>query len=642
MIGEDPNHILKKIHEMVLIQQAEFDKIFQQMLQELEQEKIFIIDEQHLNKEQAEFVKNYFQQTVRPRLVPLMINGYAAPKLKDGSIYLAIRLLRHDRQNAKPAIIEVPTDVLPRFVTLPRIGESEYIMFLDDVIRYCLTEIFAIFKYDRIESYSIKLTRDAELDIDDDFSDSYIRKMSKSLKQRKAGKPVRFMYDRRIPDSFLELLIKKLQLKKVESNLIPVGRYESFQDFINFPKIASSCLQQVQTMPLPLPHKDIDPGKSIFKNIQKGDILLHYPYQKFEYVIDFLREAAIDPMVTSIKMTLYRVARNSNIINALINAAKNGKSVTVVIELQARFDEEPNISWSEKLQEEGVKVIHGVPGIKVHAKLILITRKEKKGTTLYANIGTGNFNESTASVYSDHSLFTADFRITKEVQKVFELIATEYKRGSFRHLLVSPLNMHKKILKLIDNEIKNAEDGKRAYIIVKLNNLVDKGIIKKLYQASQAGVDIKVMVRGMFSLIPQVKGMSENIQARRIVDRFLEHTRLFVFCAAGEEKYYLSSADWMPRNLDHRVEVACPIYDKRIRGEIKDFLDIQWKDNVKATSLNENLDNPNKKAPAKTIRAQVAFYEYCKRKLGDKVDDMTKARAAKMKKTPVMVNRVEP
>ncbi|TDJ03400.1 MAG: polyphosphate kinase 1 [Caldithrix sp.] len=608
ILNEDPNEILKKIQETILTQQTNFQKIYQQILGELEQQNIIVVDEKRLNSEQAEFVRNTFRQTVRPRLVPLMINGHRTSKLKDGSIYLAIRLLRDKGTTARHALIEIPTDVLPRFLTLPPVGASQYIMFLDDVIRYCLADVFAIFKYDRLEAYSIKLTRDAELDINGGLEDSYMRKISKGLEQRKSGRPVRFGYDSQIPESFLRLLVKKLRLNKVDSDLISESRYLNLKDLIDFPNLGSSHLQE--TNRIPLSHRDIESQRSFFKNIKKRDILLHYPYQTFAYVIDFLREAAIDPRVTDIKMTLYRVANNSNVINALINAAKNGKTVTVVMELQARFDEEPNIQWSEKLEAEGVKVIYGMAGVKVHAKMILISRKEKKTTVLYANLATGNFNEATALVYSDHGLFTADPRITNEVQKVFEGLEAHYKRASFRHLLVSPSNMRQKLIKLIDNEISNARNGKQAYMIIKLNNLVDEEIIKKLYKASNAGVKIKLMVRGMFSLIPQVKGLSENIQAKRLVDKFLEHTRLFVFCAGGEEKYYLSSADWMPRNLDSRVEVACPIYDKKIQREIKDFLNLQWQDNVKASIMNSDLKGKRDDAAQPVVRAQYEIYTY--------------------------------
>lgn len=616
IVGADPKKILTRIQETFLVHEDVFESTYNQILNELEQNRIYVIDEKKINTHQEEFVKNYFLRIIRPKLVPLMLDkGSAVLQLKDGSLYLAVRLLKNNGRKVKHAIIEVPTGPLPRFVTLPRCGERQYIMFLEDVIRHCLGSVFTIFKYDRIEAYSVKLTRDAKLDVDDDLSESYVRKISKSLKRRSSGTPVHLIYDNQMSESFLELLVSKLQLKKVDCDMIPGRKYLNFKDLMDFPKIDTSDPTGAETFPVS--HRDFDARGSIFKDIRKKDILLHYPYQKFEYVIDFLREAAIDPKVTDIKMTLYRVAKDSNIINALVNAAKNGKSVTAVVELRARFDEEPNIHWSEKLEEEGVKVIHGVPGLKVHGKIILITRREKKNDVLYANVGTGNFNEETAKLYSDHGLFTSNALITKEIQKVFELIENNYKRGAFRHLLVSPFNLRQKLIKLINAEIKNAQNGKESYITLKLNNLVDKAIITKLYQASQAGVTINLMVRGMCSLIPNVKGLSENIQAKRIVDRFLEHTRLFVFCNGGEPKYYLSSADCMSRNLDHRVEVACPIYDNTIQQEIKDFMDIQWQDNVKAGWVNEeHLDNQKHKVSNdKGIRAQDVFYEYCKAKL---------------------------
>lgn len=616
IVGADPKKILTRIQKTLLEQEDIFESTYNQILDELEQKDIFVIDEKKISADQEQFVENYFLQIIRPKLVPLMLDkSSAVPQLRDGSLYLAVRLLKNNGRKVKHAIIEVPTGALGRFVTLPPLGERQYIMFLEDVIRHCLGGIFTIFNHDRIEAYSVKLSRDAELDVDDDLSESYIRKISKSLKQRTLGTPVHLIYDNRIPAGFLKLLVSKLQLKKVDCDLIPARKYLNFKDLMDFPKLDTIYPTGVGTSPVS--HRDFDARGSIFKDIKRKDVLLHYPYQKFDYVIDFLREAAIDPKVTDIKMTLYRVAKDSNIINALVNAAKNGKSVTAVVELRARFDEEPNIYWSEKLQEEGVRVIHGVPGLKVHGKMILITRKEKKGDVLYANIGTGNFNEETAKLYSDHGLFTSNALITKEIQKVFELIEDNYKRGSFRHLLVSPFNLRQKLVKLINAEIKNAQNDKESYITIKLNNLVDKAIITKLYQASQAGVNIKLMVRGMCSLLPNVKGLSENIQAKRIVDRFLEHTRLFVFCNGGDAKYYLSSADCMSRNLDHRVEVACPIYDKKIQQEIQDFIDIQWQDNVKAVWVNhEDLDNPKHKVSnGKDRRAQNVFYEYCKAKL---------------------------
>ncbi len=485
---------------------------------------------------------------------------------------------------------------------------------LDDVIRFSLTDIFSIFDYNSFKAYTIKLTRDAELDLDDDVLDSFIRKISKSLSQRKVGKPVRFIYDHKIPEDLLNFLIKNLHPGGVKGDLISGARYHNFKDFMNFPKIDPDKFLYKSTPPLP--HPNIDHHQSLLKTIQKKDILLHYPYQTFDYIIDFLREAAIDPTVVSIRITLYRVAKKSRIINALVNAARNGKKVIVVLELQARFDEEANIYWSRRLQEDGVKVIHSAPNFKVHSKLILIKRKVEKKTTLFANVGTGNFHEGTAKLYTDHALLTCDPRITKEVQKVFDFLENNFTRQTFRHLLVSPFNMRQKLSKLIDTEIKNAAKGKEAYIIAKLNNLTDTKIIKKLYRASQAGVSVKLLVRGMFSLVTEIQGVSENIEATGTIDKFLEHTRIYVFCHGGNEKFYLTSADWMPRNLDRRVEVSCPIYDKDIRKEILDYINIHLQDNVKARVLNQKLDNIyNVTNSDHKNQAQFELYQYFKQKL---------------------------
>ncbi len=619
LIGGDPREILQQIHNIMLSQQADFDDIYATILRDLERERIFIVNEKRLTGRQQKFVRNYFRDCVRPVLIPLMIDQLDTfPELRDHSIYLAINMIKTGSSKKKRyALIELPTDALPRFVTLPREQKNHFIILLDDVIRFCLPEIFAIFDFDHFEAFTIKLTRDAELEIEDDFSESFIRKMTKSLKQRKAGKPVRFIYDDSIPDHLLDFIKSKLQLDQNNSTIIPGARYHNFKDFINFPHIGRKSLQYAPLKPLP--HKEVERYSSMFKIIQKQDILLHYPYQQFDYIIDLLRESAIDPHVTSIYMTLYRVAGKSKIINALLNAAKNGKKVSVVVELQARFDEEANIFWSNALQEGGVRVIHGEPDFKVHAKLILVTRKSRQKKMLYAHIGTGNFHESTARLYSDHSLMTANPQITKEVKKIFNSLENNYQRVSFRHLLVSPFNMRPQITKMIDEEIKNATEGREAYIIVKLNNITDPKIIKKLYQASQAGVKIRLMVRGMFSLIPGVKGLSENIEARGTVDKYLEHTRIFVFCQGGKEKYFLSSADWMPRNIDRRIEATCPIYDPALQQEIRDFLEIHWQDNVKARILNDKLDNQIANADAKKkVRAQDALYKYFQNKLEEK------------------------
>ncbi|HDY89249.1 MAG TPA: polyphosphate kinase 1, partial [bacterium] len=480
-------------------------------------------------------------------------------------------------------------------------------------IRVGLKDIFSMFNFTVFDAYTIKLTRDAELDIDDDIRLSFFEKMSKSLKQRKRGAPVRFVFDNKIPVNLMKILTNKNRLTTTD-NLIPGGRYHNFKDFINFPTVGSHDLRY-EPLP-PLPHVDLNSNTSLFDVIKKKDILLHYPYQSFQYVIDLLREASIDPKVISIKINLYRVAENSNVIKALINAVRNGKSVTVVMELQARFDEEANIYWTDRLREEGAKIIHGVPNLKVHSKLCLITRREKGSLVHYVNTATGNYNENTARIYSDHSFFTVDKRITSEVIKIFDFFDNNYKTSTYSNLLVSPFDMRKKLGNMIKNEIINARSGKEAYIIMKMNSLVDTKMINKLYKAGKEGVKIKLIVRGTCSLIPGIDGLSENIQVISIVDRFLEHSRIFVFCNGGEEKYYISSADLMLRNLDRRIEVACPIYDKKIQAELKDLLNIQLNDNTKARIINETQDNNYKKEPGKSpVRAQIDFYKLIKEKI---------------------------
>jgi polyphosphate kinase len=623
IIGHDPNLVLKEIQKIVINQQNEFEKIYQQILKELASQKIFIIDEQRLNEEQGYFVKSYFRREVRPKLIPIMLDSKGKfPHLKDKSVYLAIVLSRRDKSKKnKYALIEIPRKVLPRFLILPAIGDKKYIIMLDDVIRYGLEDIFAIFEFDTFEAYTIKLTRDAELDIDDDLSESYIRKIHKSLKQRKGGFPVRFTYDSKIPKRFLSYITERLNLTDKDA-LIPGAKHHNFKDFIDFPKVGPNSLKNPPL--ISLAHKDLQNSQSLITTIKEKDILLHFPYQSFDYIIDLLREAAIDPNVTSIKITLYRVARYSSIVHALINAAKNGKSVTVVVELQARFDEEANIYLADKLSEEGVKVVYGVRGLKVHAKCCLITRKDKGKIYHYAIIGTGNFNEDTAKIYSDHCLFTSNTKITREVVRIFDFIEQPYKVKSFKHLIVAPFYMRKKISRLIQNEIDNARNGKESYIILKLNNLADFEIIEKLYQASEAGVKIKLIVRGMFSLIPGVEGLSKNIKAISIVDKFLEHTRIFIFCNGGDEKYFISSADFMGRNFDKRVEAACSIYDKNIQQELKSFLNIQLEDNIKSRILDKDLKNYyTQKSSIKKIRAQDKIYEFLKDQLtGNKDKDI--------------------
>jgi len=612
LTGHDPAKLMKQIQDTVIAQHQRFDQIYQQILEEMSRRNIFIINEKQLNAEQAAEVETYFDQEVRPKLVPIMVDQVEKfPELKDQSIYLAVHLWKKGaEQKSKYALIEVPTDVLSRFFPLPGIGRKKYIILLDDVIRLELEKIFAFLPYDMFNAYTIKLTRDAELDIDDDLTQSYIKKVSKSLKMRKEGLPVRFIYDAQMPESLLAFLTRKLHLTK-EDTIIPGAKYHNFKDFMNFPDMG---LKRLKYTPVKrLAHRDLSQKKSLFKIISKKDILLHFPYQSFHPVIDLLREAAIDPKVRSINATVYRVAKNSAVVNALINAVNNGKSVFVVMELQARFDEEANIYWANRLQDEGARVIFGVPGLKVHSKLTMIERREKGGIKRLAIIGTGNLNEDTAKVYSDHSLFTTDRRLTNEVSKIFEFYADNYKITSFNHLIVSPFQMRKKLLKFIKNEIRNAEAGKEANIKWKLNNLVDTEIINWLYKASQSGVKVQLNVRGMFSLVPGIPGMSENIEAIRIVDRYLEHTRLFIFGNGGDEKIYISSADIMSRNLDRRVEVTCPIYDKSIQEELRTFWNYQWNDNVKARLHSDGTLHNFQENASKKNRSQVDIHKYLKK-----------------------------
>jgi polyphosphate kinase len=616
LLGEAPDNVLVRIEETVIRLHEKFDDIYSGIVRELGENGIVMVNEHELTSEQNEYVHEYFQENVRPLLFPVLIDNLEKfPVLKDNAIYLAV-LLRKKKASKSPdhAIIEVPTNSLSRFLVLPKNDGKTRIILLDDVIRLGMDLIFSMFGYTRYEAFTIKVTRDAELEQDDDITKSFYEKMSKSLRQRKTGAPVRFVYDHRIPSDFLKLLIKKNHLKQ-DDTLIPGGRYHNFRDFMGFPAVGPPMLRY-EPLP-PLNHPDLDPRQSIISVMKKKDILLHYPYQTFNHLIDLLREASFDPKVSSIKMTLYRVAKNSSVANALIRAVRNGKSVTVVIELQARFDEEANIYWTDRLREEGVKIIHGVPNLKVHSKLCLITRIEHGREVLYANVATGNYNENTARIYSDHGLLTSDKRITRDVERLFEFFDNNYKSFRYNHLVVSPFSMRARMTALIHQEMKNARNGKPASIILKSNSLFDKGMIDLLYDASRAGVRITLIVRGICSLIPGVPGMSENIDAFSIVDRFLEHSRIYIFHNDGDELYYISSADWMTRNIDRRVEVTCPIYDPSIQRELREFIDIQLRDNQKARYLDEGRENVYRRdSGAEPVRAQPDIYRLLKSKLG--------------------------
>lgn len=614
ILGYSAETTLKEVNRIVLKQRLEYDRIYEKLMKDLAEKKIYIKNETELNAGQKEYVKDYFSANLAQIIMPIIVRKEnSLPTLKDDAVYLAVTI-QHARKTKKIryALIELPTNVLPRFIALPGAGNEHNYIFLDDIIRSGLKDIFYVFKNSVFTTHTIKLNKDAELDIVDDISESYIDNVNRSLSQRKVATPVRFVYDRDIPEETLNILTEKLDFSK-DDIMIPGGRYHNLRDMINFPTPEGSELYRYNSLP-PVKHKDLDTGKSIMSNIRKKDILLYFPYHSFDTFINLLREASLDPAVKDIKITLYRIARNSNVINALINAVRNGKSVTAILELQARFDEEANIYWSNRLREEGVKVIHGVPGLKVHAKLCLISRYKGDNIQRYACVGSGNFNEDTARVYTDHLLMTSDTKITNEVSKTFAFLEKNYKKENYYHIIASPFYTRTRISRLIKNEIENARNGEKAYIHLKLNNLVDKDIIELLYLASREGVDVRLNIRAMFSLVTGISDLSDNIKAIGIVDRFLEHTRIMIFGNKGNEKVYLTSGDLMTRNIERRVEIACPILNSELKQELRDIFDIQWKDNVKARMLDKNLENSIAENDKEAFRSQVEIYKYLKNK----------------------------
>jgi polyphosphate kinase len=611
LAGVSPQDLLTQISSIVIDQQALFEEIFEEVRAGLRSEGIHIVDEHGLDDVQSEFIDHYFEERLSPALVPIMLNYVDEfPMFRDKSIYHAVRLVKEGGAQVNYALIEIPSEVFDRFVVLPDRGGEKYVMYLDDVIRHFLHRIFATFQFEELEAFTIKLTRDAELDIDNDISRSFIDKISRSVKARKKAEPVRFVYDKTMPKDLLTFLMKGLEADSKSDSLIPGGRYHNKKDLMDFPNVGGAHLEYKKHRPAKRP--ELDEVASFLKILDERDVLLHYPYQSFSYLIRMIREAAIDPQVTSIKATLYRAAKNSQFLNALVNAAKNGKNVTVVIELQARFDEEANIKWTKRLQDEGVNVIYGVPGLKVHSKLLLINRKnEDGGKTRYACVSTGNFNEKTARLYGDYALYTSDRRITKEVNLVFKFFRNNFNIPEYDHLLVSPHYTRGDFYALIDEEIKKAKSGREALLHFKMNSLVDEEMIEKLYEASQAGVPVKLNVRGICSLVSGIPGLSENIEAISIVDKFLEHARVYVFGAGEEAKIYISSADLMTRNLDNRVEVTVPIYDEEAKNEILDNLKISWQDNVKSRWHDGDYDNKYRRTGVQErIRSQVVLQRY--------------------------------
>lgn len=616
-IDFNPNELLEEIKQITLKEEKLFENAFSEIIKDLKEQNIFIVNEATILEKHQDFIVEYFDEKIRPYLIPIILKQKAKmPSLKDKSLYLGVKLYNNElKEIPLYSLIEIPTNI-SRFLVLPGIDDkSKHVILIDDVIRFNLKKIYALFDFDNIEAYAFKITRDAELDIDYDISTGLLEKMEKSLVKRKKGKQVRFVYDSNMPIDLFSFLAGNSKQTNNE-NLIPGGKYHNFKDFINFPSIERKDLVN-KKLPA-LEHPILLQTNNILSCIKEEDVFLSYPYQSFDYIIDFLREAAIDPKVTDIQINLYRVAKNSKVINALVNAAKNGKIVSVIIELKARFDEENNIHWSNILQDNDIRVIFGVPGLKVHSKLILVTRKVDKQKELYAHIGTGNFHEGTAKIYGDYSLLTYDTRITNEVEKIFQFFEKNYLSLTFRHLIVSPYSTRRKFVQLIDNEIKNAKAKKEAKITIKLNNLDDTILINKLYEASNAGVKINLIVRGICALVPGVKKQSENIKVISIVDRFLEHVRTMIFHNNGDELYFISSADWMVRNLDSRVEVTTPIYNKRIQKVIKKMLNLQLSDNVKARIIDENQKNEYVALNGEPVRSQIETYKFFKKNLEKK------------------------
>ncbi len=627
--GTTASDLLEKITKIVIKQQAESLKIINTIKKELEKHNIFIIDENQVTSDQDAFIRNYFISKVSPALVTYILNDLDKfPHLKDSVAYLAVKLVLKEKipkegrfskilhQTTKErvyALIEIPKNT-DRFVVLPEKDGKQYIIILDDLIRYCMHINFSIFDYVHASAHMIKITRDAQLDFDNDLSKSFIQKISSSVKSRRDGEPVRFVYDKTIEKDTLDFLMQKMGVDNTDS-IIPGGRYHNRRDYMNFPDLGNTDLVYKQIVPLAIPGLVLQ--GSLLDKIAKKDFLQYTPYHTFSYTVKFLRESAIDPKVKSIKITIYRLATISHIASSLINAAKNGKKVTVQIELQARFDEAANIRYAEKMQREGVNLIFGVTGLKVHCKACVIEREEKGKLKRYGFISTGNFNESTAKIYTDYTLFTTNEAILKETNKVFKFFEINYKINRYKHLLISPHYTRSSLMKLIDVEIENSKKGNPSGIKLKLNSLSDYDMIDKLYAASRAGVKIDLIIRGICCLIPGIPGMSENIRAISVVDKFLEHPRLFIFQNGGDSKVYISSADWMTRNLDRRVEISCPIYDEDIKLELMETFDISWSDNVKARRLSKDQDNAYIRNDRDKIRSQIATYDYYLQKLGN-------------------------
>jgi polyphosphate kinase len=610
--------ILEQIQQIVISQQNEFDHIYSDIIKELEKKKIFIKNDKQLSKEQKEFIANYFDEKLRTEIVPLMIESIPqAPLLRDKSIYLAC-VLGHTEavMLQRYALIEVPAKVLPRFVIMPSAEGTKDIILLEDIIRYNLPNIFAPFGFNRFLSAIIKVTRDAELEIDNDVNTNLIAELEKGIKNRKRGRATRFVFDRQIDANLLDYLVKRLNLSK-KDNLIPGGRIHNFKDFMNFPP---EVFKDLKPRAKPFVHPLLKQPCRIMEVLEQRDVMLHFPYHSFDSIIDLLREAAIDPFVQSVKVSCYRLAKDSKVINALINAVRNGKQVTVMIELRARFDEEANMQWKRILEDEGVKVLMGPPNMKVHAKLCVIRKKEFNKTRQYGIISTGNFNESTARYYGDHSLLTTNRNIIADINRIFDFLEQPHPKPealkACKTLSVAPINMRKFYMGMLGHEIKSVKKNKQASLIIKMNSLTDHDMITELYAAAKSGVDIKMVIRGSCCALTDHDSFKKPIKAISIIDEYLEHARVLISQNNGKRRVYLASGDWMQRNLDHRIEITCPVYDPQLQKELIDILNLQLSENVKGRILDneqQNLYVPRKENHQQ-VRAQIAIYRYLRNK----------------------------
>ena len=601
------------IQAKVVVLQAEFDHTYSELLTQLSDNNVHLINETQLSSFHGQWLNQYYKDKLRRHIFPLVFHDKLklADHLNDDNTYLMVSMRQGDQ--SQYALIEVPSSNVPRFVQLPeeKGSDNKYVILLDNIIRHCLTQIFSgFFEFEHISAFSMKMTRDAELSLTNEINQSLYEQLSSGLKKRLNAVPVRLVYDHKMPKDMLDLLKSNLGISR-NKGLIAGGRYHSFKDFIEFPSIGNKSLEY-KKIPA-LDQNYFSDNLNAFQAIKRRDILLYYPYHKFSHFSEFLRQAAYDPKVSKIQICLYRLAKKSHVISALIEAVKNGKKVAVNIELRARFDEQANMTWADTLSNAGAVVSFGIPNLKVHAKICLITRHETSGRKLYAHIGTGNFNERNAKIYTDFSLFTCHREITKEVGQVFEFLKYPYLKFKFNHLMVSPINARADITMLIDQEINAARAGDPCGITLKVNNLVDHQLIEKLYQANNVGVKIKLIVRGICGLVVVIPGQSDNITAISIVDRFLEHPRVAIFDNKGAPQVYISSADWMTRNIDQRVEVGCPIYCPQVKKSIIDIINIQCSDNLKSRLLDTVQSKRYQVTDSdQPIRSQIEIYRYLK------------------------------